>query len=73
MVKVSIRVRSGAARFGVAVWAESLEQAVSLAGERYPNSDVMVRSPIYTSDDSPGDRDARTRIEASRRTHEMAA
>ena len=44
MAKVSIRVRSGAARFDVAVEADSVEQAISLLGERYRTSDVRVRS-----------------------------
>ena len=42
MVKVSIRVRSGAARFDVAVLAESAEQTVGRdrgAMEAYKNSD----------------------------------
>jgi hypothetical protein len=44
MVKVSIRVRRGAARFDVAVLADSAEQAVGLVGRRYRTSDVRVRS-----------------------------
>ena len=44
MAKVSIRVRSGASRFDVAVVADSVEQAVSLVRERYRTSDVRVRS-----------------------------
>jgi hypothetical protein len=34
MVKISIEVRSGAARFNVAVQAESIQRAVSLVKER---------------------------------------
>jgi len=44
MVKFSIRVRSGAARFDVAVLADSADQAVGLVRERYRTSDVRVRS-----------------------------
>ncbi|HEY6582229.1 MAG TPA: hypothetical protein VIZ60_14010 [Rubrobacter sp.] len=44
MAKVSIRVQSGAARFDVAVVADSEEQAISLVRERYRTSDVRVRS-----------------------------
>ncbi len=43
MVKVSVEVRNGAARFGVAVQAESIRRAVSFAGERYPGRDVRVK------------------------------
>ncbi len=44
MVKVSIRVHKGAARFDVAVQAESLERAISLVRGRYSSADVLVRS-----------------------------
>ncbi len=46
MVKVSIEVRKGAARFSVAVRADSIGRAVSLVTERYPKGDVRVRFPI---------------------------
>ncbi len=46
MVKVSIEVRSGAARFSVGVQAESIQRAVSLVGARYPGGDVRVKFPI---------------------------
>jgi hypothetical protein len=46
MFKVSIEVRSGTARFGVAVQAESPERALSLVAGRYPARPCRVRSPI---------------------------
>ena len=46
MVKASIEVRNGAARFNVAVRAQSIRRAVSLVGGRYPDSDIRVRFPI---------------------------
>jgi hypothetical protein len=46
MVRVAIEVRSGAARFSVAVRAESIRRALSIAGSRYPGSNVAVRFPI---------------------------
>jgi hypothetical protein len=45
-VNVSIEVRSGAARFDVAVQSQSIERAVSLVGERCPNGNVRVKFPI---------------------------
>lgn len=45
MVKVSVEVRNGAARFVVAVRAESIGQAVSLVGSRYSGG-VRVKFPI---------------------------
>ena len=46
MVKVSIEVRSGAARFRVGVQAESIERAVSLVEKRFPGRNVKVSFPI---------------------------
>jgi hypothetical protein len=46
MVKVSIEVRSGAARFRVGVRAESIERAVSLMEKRFPSRNVKVCFPI---------------------------
>jgi hypothetical protein len=46
MVKVSVEVSSGAARYCVAVRAESIRRALDLAGQRYPGADVRVRFPI---------------------------
>ena len=46
MVKVSMEVRSGAARFDVAVQAESIQRAVSFVKERYSKASVKVRFPI---------------------------
>jgi hypothetical protein len=46
MVKISIEVRSGAARFDVAVQAESIQRAVSLMQERYSKGSVKVKFPI---------------------------
>jgi hypothetical protein len=46
MVKVSIEVSSGAARFNVGVRAESIQQAVNFVHERYSKGSVKVRFPI---------------------------
>jgi len=46
MVNVSIEVRNGAARFAVAVRAEGIQQAVSIAGRLNSGGDVLVRFPI---------------------------
>jgi hypothetical protein len=46
MVKVSIEVRSGAARFDVGVQSESIQQAMSFVRERYPKGTVRVKFPI---------------------------
>jgi len=46
MVKVSVEVRSGTARFRVSVQARSLHEALSSVGGRYPRGEVRVVSPI---------------------------
>ena len=46
MVKVSIEVRNGAARFDVAVQAESIQRDLSFVGKRYPDGNVRVKFPI---------------------------
>lgn len=46
MVKVSIEVCNGAATFGVAVQARSIERALSLVQRRYPEGGARVRFPI---------------------------
>ena len=46
MVKVSIVVRNGTARFRVGVQAQSIRKAVSLVGGRYPQGEVRVAFPI---------------------------
>ncbi len=38
MVKVSIEVYSGTARFAVAIKAQSIQQALSIVAARYPGS-----------------------------------
>jgi hypothetical protein len=38
MVKVSIEVHDGTARFAVAVLAKSIRQALSIAASQYPDS-----------------------------------
>ena len=46
MAKVSVEVRSGTARFRVAVRAESAERALSLVSGRYPARACRVEPPI---------------------------
>ena len=63
MVKVSIEVRNGSARFSVAVRAQSIRRAVSIVEGRYATGDLRVKSPIdpegfFASD--PAAQEART-------------
>ena len=46
MVKVSIEVHNGTARFAVAVLAKSIQQALSIVAVQYPGSVAKVKFPI---------------------------
>jgi hypothetical protein len=46
MIKVSIEVHSGTARFAVSVLTQSVQRALSLVAARYPESVVTVKFPI---------------------------
>jgi hypothetical protein len=46
MVKVSIEVHDGTARFAVAVLAKSIQQTLSIVAAQYPGSDVKIKFPI---------------------------
>jgi hypothetical protein len=46
MIKVSIEVQSGAVRLGVAVHAENVQRALSLAAQRCSGKNCRVKLPI---------------------------
>jgi hypothetical protein len=46
MVRVSVEVRSGSTSFRATVWAEDIEQALSLAEACYPRTEINVIFPI---------------------------
>ena len=46
MIKVSVEVRKGTARFRVGVRAESIRRALSAVGASYPTSEVRVEFPM---------------------------
>jgi hypothetical protein len=46
MIRVSVEVCSGEARFRAAVWAKSIEHALSLVRARYPGGEATVIFPI---------------------------
>jgi hypothetical protein len=46
MVKVSVEVRSGTARFRVCVQAESIRKALDMVRARYPSGEAGVVFPI---------------------------
>jgi hypothetical protein len=46
MAKISVEVRSGAARFAVGVQAPTIQQALNFVATRHPGSVARVRRPI---------------------------
>jgi hypothetical protein len=46
MVKLSIEVHSGTARFTVAIKAQSIHQALRIVAARHPSSVTRVKFPI---------------------------
>jgi hypothetical protein len=59
MVKVSIEVRNGTAHFNVAIRAQSIERAASVARGSYPGCAVRVKFPIdpegfFVNEPAPG-------------------
>ena len=73
MVKVSMEVRNGAARFKVMVRASSIERAVSLLSRRYPDSQALVKFPADPEGLFAGERDARARPAVLEAPGRMAA
>jgi hypothetical protein len=46
MIRISVQVSSGTARFKVAIEAESIERALEIAARQYPGKDCEVTFPI---------------------------
>ena len=46
MVKLSIEMHSGSARFTVAIKAQSIQQALRIVAARHPSSVTRVKFPI---------------------------
>ena len=73
MVKVSVEVRSGTARFRVGVQALSIRRALSLVGGRYPQGEVRVAFPIEPEGFFVGEPAASAGIVGPERIHQEAA
>ncbi len=73
MVKVSVEVRSGTARFGVGVRARSTRKALSLVGGRYPHGEVRVVFPLEPEGFLVREAPALARIHGSEQAHTEAA
>ena len=61
MVKVSVEVRSGSARFWVSVQAQSIRQVANIVARWYPNTDVT--ATVISVEPVSGNRSTRRILE----------
>jgi len=73
MVKVSVEVRSGTARFRVGIRASSIRKALSMVGGRYPGGEVRVAFPIESEGFFVREPSALAGIVGSEQDHQEAA
>jgi hypothetical protein len=73
VVEVSIEVSNGAARFHVAVRAESIQRAASIVAARYPGGDSRVKFPIDSEGFFANDAAAGAQIVGLERPNVIAA
>jgi hypothetical protein len=69
IVRISVRVRNGAASFRVGIRARSIDEALTLAGRSYPRGEVGVVFPAELR----GYLDGKPAAGATERTLAMAA
>lgn len=55
MIRISFEVARGAARYRVAVRAQSIERALEIVGKQYPGREAKVALPIYQESSSVRD------------------
>ena len=77
MVRVSVEIRSRAARFRVGVQARGIRTALSMVGGTYPHAEVRVAFPVgpegFFVRESSRDLSAPEGVVGHERTHEVAA
>jgi hypothetical protein len=73
MVKVSVEVRSGTARFRVGVQAPGIRTVLSMVGGRCPQGEVRVIFPIEPQGFFVGESSALARIVGTEQDHQEAA
>jgi hypothetical protein len=73
MVRLSVEVRSGAARFRVGVQAKSIRKALAIVGGRYPHGEVKVAFPVEPEHYFVREPSAPASIAGAGQTHAAAA
>ena len=73
MIKVSVEVRNGTARFRVSVQAENVRRALGVVGDRYPHGETRLVFPGEPEGFFFGEPSVPTMAAGYEHTHEMAA
>ena len=73
MIRVSVEMRSGSARFRVSVRAENDRRALGLVDGRYPRGEVRVGFPVEPEGFLVSESSVPTRTIGYERTYEVAA
>ena len=73
MVRISVEVRSGTARFRVGVQAGSIREALRLVGGRYPRGVVRVLFPIEPEGFFADEPSVPAEVTGYEQAHEVAA
>jgi hypothetical protein len=73
MVKVSVEVRSGSARFRVSVQVENVHRALGLVGGRYPHCEVRLVFPVEPEGFFVSEPSVPTSATGYQQTYEVAA
>ena len=73
MIRVSVEVRSGPARFRVSVQAENVRRALGLVGGRYPHGEVRLVFPVEPEGFFVSELSVPTRATGYQQTYEVAA
>lgn len=73
MARISVQVRSGAARFRVGIQAPSIREALAIAGNRYPSGEVGVVFPAKLQGYTAGKPTTTAEAAGHERAHAVAA
>jgi hypothetical protein len=73
MIKVSVEVRNGSARFRVSVQAENIRRALGMVGGRYPHGEVRLVFPVEPEGFFVSEPSVLMRATGRQQTYEVAA
>jgi hypothetical protein len=73
LVRISVEVRSGVARFRVGVQARGIRKALSMVGGTYPHAEVRVAFPLEPEGFFVREPSVPAGVVGHERTHDVAA